>query len=258
MQSIRLSWISASRTHVGMVRKINEDACLELPERGLWAVADGMGGHEAGDLASRRIVETLAALPHGVALPARLDHIHRAIAEVNQELREEAARRFGGGGTIGSTLVALLAQPDGQAACLWAGDSRLYRYCHNRLERVSRDHSHVQELVDRGLLPPDQAEHHPLSNVITRAVGAEGELELEQRLLTLENGELFLLCSDGLTKTLDEGEIAALLSHGNPREAVQTLIHTALVRQADDNVTVVVVQVEAEEETRTFPNQERS
>jgi serine/threonine protein phosphatase PrpC len=226
-----------------MVRPINEDACLVLPELGLWVVADGMGGHEAGDIASQMIVETLQQVPPPAGWPDFLESVRERLREVNRRLREESARRYQHR-TIGSTVVVLLAHDD-QCACLWVGDSRIYRLRDGRLEQLTRDHSHVQELVDQGLIAPEEAHRHPLANVITRAVGSAEELRIDQVIHPLMAGDLFLLCSDGLNKTVSDEEIARLLVHSdhNCQEAVKAFIHLALMRDASDNVTTVVVDI---------------
>jgi serine/threonine protein phosphatase PrpC len=237
----RFVWSSADRTHVGMVRKINEDACLALPEMGLWAVADGMGGHEAGEVASQMIIDALRQVPAELPWDAFIAAVQEHLREVNERLREESNQRYQQR-TIGSTVAVLLARDD-QCACLWAGDSRIYRLRQGQLQQLTRDHSHVQELVDQGLIDPDQAHDHPLGNVITRAVGSAEELEIDVRTLPLQANDVFLLCSDGLNKTVTDAEIARLLSTPDNHEAVQALIHLALVRGASDNVTIIVVRV---------------
>ena len=226
-----------------MVRAINEDACVALPELGLWAVADGMGGHEAGDVASRLIVETLQQTPPPTDWRSFLDAVRERLCEVNRRLREESAQRYQHR-TIGSTVVVLAAY-EGQCACLWVGDSRIYRLRDGQLQQLTRDHSHVQELVDQGLISPEEAHHHPLSNVITRAVGSADELHVDEVDYPLRAGDMFLLCSDGLNKTVSDEEIARLLAHSdhNCQEAVKAFIHLALMRDASDNVTTVVVNI---------------
>ena len=244
-------WSSAGRSHVGMVRAINEDACVALPELGLWAVADGMGGHEAGDVASRLIVETLQQTPPPTDWPSFLNSVRERLSEVNRQLREESAQRYQHR-TIGSTVVVLAAY-EGQCACLWVGDSRIYRLREGHLQQLTRDHSHVQELVDQGLISPEEAHRHPLSNVITRAVGSSDQLLVDQVDQPLRAGDMFLLCSDGLNKTVSDEEITRLLAHSdhNCQEAVKAFIHLALMRDASDNVTTVVVNISEETETLT-------
>ncbi len=234
-------WSSAGRSHVGMVRAINEDACLVMPEIGLWAVADGMGGHEAGDLASRMVIEALQKTPPPLGWADFLQSIRETLHEVNRQLREESARRYQNR-TIGTTVVVLLAH-ETQCACLWLGDSRIYRLRDGQLQQLTRDHSHVQQLVDQGLLTPEEAHRHPLANVITRAIGSADELLIDEAVYPLQAGDMFLLCSDGLNKTVSDEEIARLLAHSdhNCQEAVKAFIHLALMRDASDNVTTVVV-----------------
>ena len=139
---------SASYSHVGMVRKVNEDASLDAPESGLWVVADGMGGHAAGDFVSSLIVDTLRRIPAASSLPAYVGALRTGLAQVNERVRQEAGLR--GVSVMGSTLVLLAAR--NQASCLWAGDSRLYRLRGGVLEAISRDHSYVQELLDNALI----------------------------------------------------------------------------------------------------------
>lgn len=234
-------WSSAGRSHVGMVRAINEDACLVMPEIGLWAVADGMGGHEAGDLASRMVVEALQQTPPPADWPDFLQSVRETLHEVNRQLREESAQRYQNR-TIGTTAVVLLAH-ETQCACLWLGDSRVYRLRDGQLQQLTRDHSHVQQLVDQGLLTPEEAHRHPLANVITRAIGSTDDLQIDEVVHPLQAGDMFLLCSDGLNKTVSDEEIARLLAHSDHdcQEAVKAFIHLALMRDASDNVTTVVV-----------------
>ncbi|HAS52402.1 MAG TPA: serine/threonine protein phosphatase [Gammaproteobacteria bacterium] len=251
-------WSSAGRSHVGMVRTINEDACLAMPELGLWVVADGMGGHEAGDVASQMIVETLQQTPPPPSWPDFLDSVREALHNVNRRLRRESVQRYQNR-TIGSTVVVLLAYKN-QCACLWVGDSRIYRLREGHLEQLTRDHSHVQELVDQGLIAPEEAHRHPLANVITRAVGSADHLEIDEVIHPLQNGDLFLLCSDGLNKSVTDEEIVRLLahSHHNCQEAVKAFIHLALMRDASDNVTTVVVNIDSVSDESTTDSEAKA
>jgi protein phosphatase len=247
-----LHWSSASRTDVGMVRKLNEDSVLDLPELGLWAVADGMGGHSAGDFASAAIVTALSAIPRPSSLDSLGSEVRRRLQTVNRRLHEEAiARREQ---AIGSTVVALLADAS-HASVLWAGDSRAYLYRDGKLLQLSRDHSQVEELVSRGLLTPEQAEGHPASNVITRAVGVVDTLEVDSETLAIAEDDIFLLCSDGLYRELDNDAIKACLLSGDCRRACDELINAALAQGARDNVSVVVVRIaDGTQVTRTQYN----
>ncbi len=164
-------WKSASLTHVGNFRKINEDSTLDAPQSGLWAVADGMGGHSAGDVASQLIVSSLSALPREATLSQKVKRVDDVLGVVNSQLLL-IAEKEGGRRIVGSTVVALAAVDEGFAVCAWAGDSRLYRLRGAVLEQISQDHSQVEEMIMRGELLRVDAEKHPSSNVITRAVGA--------------------------------------------------------------------------------------
>lgn len=231
-------YLSASLTDPGLVRSENQDACLDRPDLGLWAVADGMGGHADGAFASGLLVETLGRLGHRDRLGSAVDAIRQAIVEVNRRLIDEAAVR--GQDLIGSTIVTLVAVGD-HCAILWAGDSRAYRLRQGELMQLSVDHTHVQDLVARGLLSAEQAEHHPLSHVLERAVGGDDELAVDCRIEALKEGDRYLLCSDGLTKELHADEIAGMLSQGTPHEVSHRLVASAREAGGRDNVTVVVV-----------------
>jgi protein phosphatase/serine/threonine-protein phosphatase Stp1 len=228
-------------TDAGAVRKHNEDNLLARPDLGLWAVADGAGGHASGELASGMIVQALSRLPPNLGAGELLSRIRTSIAEVHAALREEAERR-GGNTMIASTFVGLMIR-DRHFACLWAGDSRAYLLRDGKLQQITRDHSLVQELVDAGALRPEDAERHPHANVITRAVGAEDEtLELDKVIGQTQPGDRFLLCSDGLSKTLSEEEIHHLLGAPDGVPPTELLIHAALAHRVSDNVTAVVIE----------------
>lgn len=232
--SLRLT--SRAATHPGAVRPRNEDALIDRPEIGLWAVADGAGGHGAGDVASNAIVEALGMIPDGLSAAELLAQVRLRLAQVHAALQEEAARR-GPGRILASTVVVMIARGE-HFAMLWAGDSRGYLLRNGMLQRVTRDHSLVQELVDQGTLREEDAESHPQANVITRAVGAQGELELDKVSGRIAAGDRYLLCTDGLFKTIAEGEIAAMLGQGADPQSIVT---DAVGRGARDNVSAVSV-----------------
>lgn len=234
-------WKSASRSHVGLVREINEDTCLDQPGRGLWAVADGMGGHAAGDVASHMVIETLSKVSPASSLVNFVADARARLQAVNQQLRAEAAIR--NVQIIGSTVVVLLAC-DRYCAYLWAGDSRIYLYRNGRLRQLTRDHSRVEELKSSGQLTPEDAIHHPAHKIITRAVGAVDTLNLDEDIVEVNDGDIFLLCSDGLTNDVSEREIADALIRGNCRRASDALVEMALKRGGRDNISVVVVHSE--------------
>lgn len=229
-------------TDTGAVRRHNEDNLLARPELGLWAVADGAGGHESGELASGMIVEALERLPAALDAGALVSSVRLAVAEVHAALRAEARRR-GGNAMVASTLVCLMIRNQ-HFACLWAGDSRGYLLRGGALRQITHDHSLVQELVDSGALQPEEAERHPHANVITRAVGADDDgLELDKVTGQALPGDRFLLCSDGLSKTLDEAEIRHLLGAPPGMPPTELLVGAALARGANDNVTAIVVEI---------------
>lgn len=234
-------WTSSSRTHVGLVRQINEDACLELPGRGLWAVADGMGGHALGDVASRMVVDTLGSLPPPESLTQFITDAADSLQSVNRQLRVEAATRDVQ--IIGSTVVVLLAFRQ-RCSCLWAGDSRIYLFRDGQLKMLTRDHSQIEELVFSGAISEEEAALHPARNLITRAIGASDILELDEQSMEVLDGDMFLLCSDGLSNEVSEAEMRTALISGNCRHASETLVDLALEHGGRDNISIVVVRAE--------------
>lgn len=223
-------------THPGTVRPRNEDAFVDRGDIGLWAVADGAGGHGAGDVASAAVAEALQDLPAGLSAAELLAQVRLRIGAVHAELQARAAAA-GPGRIIATTLVLLLAR-GGHYACLWAGDSRAYVLRNGAFTRLTRDHSLVQDLVDGGVIDEAEAEGHPQANVITRAVGAQGELELDKVSGRIAEGDRYLLCTDGLFKTMSEAEIGAMISGGSDAAAIVT---EAVGRGARDNVSAIAV-----------------
>lgn len=229
------------RTHVGLKRKLNEDSVVSLAERGLWAVADGMGGHEAGEVASAKVVEALGRVPANGSLDGFVEQAVKALKSVNEELIE-----LGNSGiehkTIGSTVVAL-AIGEGQFRCFWAGDSRGYRIRDGQITQITRDHSLVNDLIAAGMLNEADAESHPNANVITRAVGAAETLRVDVVEGEARSGDTFLIASDGLTRVVTPVELLSKL-HSKPLpEAADQLIEMVLDRGAPDNVTMVAVRI---------------
>jgi type VI secretion system ImpM family protein len=232
---------SAGLSHPGLVRQHNEDAFLNHPDLGLWAVADGLGGHQAGDHASNLLVDRLRGLTCPDNAQSFLQEVAALIRAVNDELRHTSSGNPDGA-VIASTVVALLVSGR-HFACLWAGDSRLYLLRDGVLHQLSTDHSEVQDLVAAGMVAPDEASAHPRSNMVTRAVGADDDLLLDVTHGEIAPGDRFVLCSDGLPKTVSDAEILAL-AEGVPIERMpRVLIDAALARGGPDNVTVVAVEV---------------
>lgn len=235
---------SGAATHPGHVRHHNEDQFLVMPESGVFAVADGMGGHEAGALASRIVVEALSSIGAPASAPDLLARLEDRVLRANASLRETARRR-GADAIVGSTLAALLVF-DRHYAAVWSGDSRLYRVRGSRIAQISRDHTEAQDLVDRGVLRPDEARAWPRRNVVTRALGVQEVPELDIDHGTLEADDLFVICSDGLTAHVEDGEILAQVLALEPQVACDALVGLALERGGSDNVTVVVVRYRAD------------
>ena len=230
-----------SRTHVGLRRKVNEDSMLVRTDRGLWAVADGMGGHDAGDVASAMVTDALLRLPIVYGLDDLVESAIDALKRVNHELISLAASGHESR-TIGSTIVGL-AIADGQFRCFWAGDSRAYRIRGDQITQLTRDHSLVQDLVNAGMLDPQEARNHPNANVITRAVGVVEELKIETANGDARSGDQFLLASDGLTRLVDDHELLTELTSKRPADAAETLIETVLSRGAPDNVSIIIAKL---------------
>jgi len=227
-------------THVGTVRKSNQDTFLMRPEIGLWAVADGAGGHGGGEIASAAVADALRRLPAGLPAGELLGRVRAALADTNAALREAAASR-GPRALLASTVVALLIR-DGHFACLWAGDSRCYLWRAGTLSCVTRDHSLVQELLDRGEITPEAAEHHPQANVVTRAVGADDGLALDKVTGQVLAGDVFVLVSDGVTKALDTAALSRTLAAAEGQALADALIALAMSSGSTDNVTALVVR----------------
>lgn len=234
---------SAAITHVGKVRRVNEDAYLDNAALNLWVVADGMGGHEAGDVASQLIISTLNHLTHVEfeSLETYVARLEQAILTVNHKLKAEMTLKEGSH-VMGSTVVAVVAAGN-KAACVWAGDSRLYRLRNNMLEQLSKDHSLVQMMVDNGELTKSAARIHPQSNVITRAVGVDDNLKLELKIFDLIENDRLFLCSDGVYGELTDEQIQSILGEVSVVQTVENIQSHVLATNARDNLTAIVVDV---------------
>ncbi len=230
-------WQFALQTHPGNRRKNNEDAVLALPELGVWVVADGMGGHSAGDLASRAITETLANAKPRRSLVEMVDQIDDLLCDVNHQLRDHGSTHLRGR-TIGSTVVALLAT-ESVGVALWAGDSRLYRLRHGQLSQITRDHNPIGDLLDDGLITEQTAASRE-TNIVTRAVGGHGQLHLDVAVFDICLGDTFLLCTDGLYRELKHQQIRDLLDEDSVDASAARLVAECLAIGARDNVSVVV------------------
>jgi len=244
---------SFGQTHVGAVRKINEDSLLEYPEQNIWVVADGMGGHEAGDVASQILVETINTYINENAYRGiTVDVLKQAILTANEKIIAYSHSQLAGK-TAGSTVVLLWIDRN-TAHWLWAGDSRGYCFYHQDLKQITRDHSHVNELIDQGVLSAEDAEKHPMGNVITRAIGVVEDIEIDHVTHPIIEGEMLLLCSDGLTGELSDASIAQQLQQHSVINAGSSLMHAALGKGAKDNVTLILVSVARQNQLNSAAN----
>jgi len=234
----RVGMQSAETSHQGCVRKRNEDSILSCPHLGLWAVADGMGGHLAGDYASQHIVSVLNELSFDALTTQGLQAVEHILRQAHDTIHHYSRDTLGGK-TVGSTVCVLLLD-DEKAHCLWMGDSRIYRYRQGHLEALTRDHSQAFELLERGVLSPSEVDTHPSSHVLTRAMGC-GEFILDCSSHTLEKGDIFLLCSDGLYGALTRAEIESNLASKAVGDSVTALLQQALEKGARDNVSLIRV-----------------
>ena len=225
-------------TSVGRVRRVNEDSYLAVPP--IYAVADGMGGHGSGDVASRLAVETLARCV--MLRPLFTEAVLHALEEANRVIVS-----YDGPNRMGTTITGLagLEALGGDRLMVFnVGDSRVYRLHGDHIEQLTVDHSEVQEMVLAGVLTREQARTHPRRNVVTRALGGGTDLVTDHWLLPATVGDRFLICSDGLFGELTDDAIAALLSVPSPRQAAETLVGAANDAGGHDNVTALVVDIE--------------
>ena len=235
-------WKSVGETNVGKIRKLNEDAFIDRNDIGLWVVADGMGGHAAGDVASTMIVDAMHELDPPTSLSGFIDAIEDKLLSVNKKLIALAKEKHDSQ-TIGSTVVGMVGYGK-YCVFFWVGDSRIYRLRENSFLQLSQDHTFVEELITRGLLNRDDAYNHPERNTITRAVGATEDLYIDLDYCEVEDGDIYLLCTDGLTKEVIDNEVKNALMQGDVNKSISDLINLTLARGARDNVTIVAIQAE--------------
>jgi serine/threonine protein phosphatase PrpC len=239
MHHPEMSFQSVARTHPGAVRPHNEDAVLERGEAGIWAVSDGMGGHAAGDVASAVVIESLKGLPPTGDISTSMNAVRDALSSANGDLYRRGSL-LSPDRTMGATVTVL-----GVAAknffCVWAGDSRLYRFRGDRVTQLTRDHRYVQALIDSGLLNEAEVENHPRRSVITRAVGVDAELNLDHCEGLIEAGDVFLLMTDGVSGVCKDAEIADILSRYTLEDAADRIVEQCLQRGAPDNLSLILI-----------------
>ena len=226
-------------THVGYVRQLNEDRFISRSDLGLWAVADGMGGHAAGDVASSALIQSLDLIKLQDSAAALRQACEASLSAANTAIRQLAQAR--GIEVMGTTVVALLIF-DTHYACLWCGDSRAYLIRDRQISQVTRDHTEVQELIAEGLLSREEASRWPRRNIITRAIGVFEQAEVDVKSGELLPGDVFILCSDGLTGYVAAEELRQSVIDRPAQNACDDLIHLALERGGQDNVTVMVIR----------------
>jgi serine/threonine protein phosphatase PrpC len=236
----KLNFRSIGRTHTGKVRPHNEDAFLERNDIGLWVVADGMGGHRAGDVASAMIIDRLALVKPPIDGRTFLREVREDLVRINDDLYAQGTRQSQQR-TMGSTVVAVLVYQDFYA-CLWVGDSRLYRLRNGAISRLTRDHSYVQQLVDAGEISQADASVHPMRNVITRALGAHQELQVDTCHGPIEVGDRLVLVTDGVTGVMSDTELASMAGIRDLFDAAETIEVTCLDRGAPDNLSFVIIE----------------
>jgi len=236
----RLVWSSYGKTHIGGVRKINQDAFADLPEKGLWVVADGMGGHKDGAIASEAIVNAFKQFVPEKTIGATIVKIHQQLDKVNGILIEQAAMT-GENEIIGSTVVVLYAKQQ-RSVVVWSGDSRIYLLRRGQLRQLTHDHNNESVLLAEGF-NADEISRHPYAQVLTHAVGGEAELFLDIQIQEVRDGDVFLLCSDGLNKEVSDDEIENIIAQLPCRQAVDSLMELSLLRGGRDNITIVLVQI---------------
>ncbi|MEM6537547.1 MAG: protein phosphatase 2C domain-containing protein [Pseudomonadota bacterium] len=232
----------AGRSDIGCRRTVNEDSFIIREDMALWAVADGVGGLNAGDIASQMVVSALGKVVGEPSARTTLEATKNAIINVNRDMLAlgHANPELS---SMGSTIACMLVH-SGYAAILWAGDSRVYRWREGELTRVTKDHSLVQSMVDAGEVGEAEAENHPQSNVITSAVGLSETFQLDTVTEAIAPSDVYIICSDGLTSVISDGELCKLIAGAeNIDDFADELIAHSIDRLVRDNVTLIALRV---------------
>lgn len=232
---------SAARTDQGKVRERNEDAFINSPDLKVWVVADGMGGHDNGHIASRMVVEGLSDLELEADFDKRIDQVRQCLHVVNQKLSpDRTVIRGQTASFMGSTVVVLLLEGH-RMACIWAGDSRCYLLRKGAIYQVTKDHAVWQELMDEEGLSQQEAQQQKGSFALTRAIGVGKDLKLEIVEMEAQAGDKFLLCTDGVYQYITYDQLYFVLNKASPSLAIEQLFHDVLATEAKDNLTAIIV-----------------
>ena len=231
-------------TDTGRVRDKNEDSILDHGDENVWIVADGMGGHHAGDFASQTITNNLSLFKQHASLDDSILLLEENILNSNSIIRKKSFK-LGRSATIGSTIVCVYIW-NNLLFTFWAGDSRLYRYRDGKLERLTEDHSYVEELVRMGKIEAREAEEHPAANVVLKAVGIDDNLCLDFEYFEVEQDDIYIICSDGLYKDLEETEITPIIESNleNMVELSQSLLSASLDAGGTDNTSIITLKMQ--------------
>lgn len=232
-------FFSICRTECGRVRTVNQDAFFACDHAGLWAVSDGMGGHASGEIASALVASQLRTVTQSGERPISKVAIEHALRCANDDLQQRSLAsglRLGMGAT-----AAVLCVSDSRYFCMWVGDSRIYRLHGDKLTLLTHDHRYVQELIDSGVMGPAAARHHPMRNVLTRAVGLEPVLQVDVHEGSFARDDVFLIATDGVTGVCSDDEIATVLAQADLTLAADKLVARCNERGSPDNLTLILV-----------------
>ena len=235
-----LHFRSVCRTDCGRVRTVNQDAFLAVDNVGLWAVSDGMGGHASGEIASAQVTNRLMEIANSPERPVSRTAVEHALRRANCELQERSSAsglRLGMGAT-----AAVFCANDTRYLCMWVGDSRIYRLHEGALALLTHDHRYVQELVDSGVMGQAAARNHPMRNILTRAIGLEPILQIDECEGTIATEDVFLIATDGVTGVCADHEIASILSHPDLAHAADQIVTRCKERGSPDNLTLILVK----------------